>query len=130
MRQATIGWDGRRRVIGAVASPLGDKTRGPVHLRRRPSERGFSSGTPMACSRSPAVTGEVDEPPSPDETTPTPPRPWWSALPGRDGGGPSHRLPSNLGPPWQTDFRHIDAPPFKDAPRSVRGELDNRPISV
>jgi hypothetical protein len=25
----------------------------PVHLRRRPSERGFSSGTPKACSRSP-----------------------------------------------------------------------------
>jgi hypothetical protein len=48
MRQATIGWDGRRRVIGAVASPLGDKTRGPVHLRRRPSKRGFSSGTPEA----------------------------------------------------------------------------------
>jgi hypothetical protein len=34
------------------------------------------------------------------------------------------------GDPWQRDFRHIEAAPFKDAPRSIRRELDNRPISM
>jgi hypothetical protein len=38
------------------------------------------------------------------------------------------RLPA-LGP-GQRDFRHVHAPPFKDAARSVYGQFDNCPISV
>jgi hypothetical protein len=32
--------------------------------------------------------------------------------------------------PWQRDVPCVDAPTFKNAPRSVRRELDNRPISM
>src|ERR1700738_3466650 len=39
------------------------------------------------------------------------------------------RAPAPLAP-WQRDVPCVDAPTFKDAPRSVRRELDNRPISM
>jgi hypothetical protein len=32
--------------------------------------------------------------------------------------------------PWQSEICGIDTPPFKDAPRSIHREFDNRPIPM
>jgi len=56
----------------------------------------------------------------------------WSSLPhlGNRLTCPLHHpVLAALGP-WQRDFCRIDAPTFKDAPRSVHREFDNCPISV
>jgi len=41
----------------------------------------------------------------------------------------SPRAPASLDP-WQRDVSCVDAPTFKDAPRSVRSQFDDCPISM